>query len=353
MRRYTFLYNTFRAITGAHRYERYVFDTLSERDDTRVRRHVCRYRSGLRKLFSPLENLGLYNLLRQEDVVFINSTHAYYFLPLMLLLRLKSNAHIVVFHHHYQYMQHRGWRRLYYMIFEHSAQLTAHRVVAPSPYIVDINRRKYGKKTLFWPIPFPEVKEMHAKPVARHLLFAGTIEPRKGLHLLLESMITLANQHKEGENDDKYSLTIIGETVRPEYYKKLLGTIRSHNLNVTFTGYITDCEKEKLYDTADVFAFPSLLEGYGMVLWEAMSHGLPTVCFDNTAMPYSITHGYNGMMAPTGDTAAFASCLSEICGDRALRDRLSANAFQKYRTSMTYEAFRDRILADTLLIEKK
>lgn len=350
MRRYTFLYNTFRAITGAHRYERYVFDTLAGSNDARVKRYVCRYRSGLRKLLAPLENLNLFNQLRREDIVFVNTTHAYYFLPLMLLLRIAGGPHIAAFHHHYEYMQHRGWRRPFYFVMENCAQYTAHRVIAPSPYIVELNRRKFGKKTLFWPIPFPRVTELHAKTAPRHLLFAGTIEPRKGLHLLVDALIILEELRRKGEIEEKYSLTVIGKAVRPEYYRRLLDKIHAHNLDVTFTGYITDSEKEKLYDTADIFAFPSLLEGYGMVLWEAMSHGLPTVCFDNTAMPYSITHGYNGMMAKSGDTKAFAEHLRKICGDRALRDRLSANAFQQYQSAATYASFRARILADIITI---
>lgn len=65
---------------------------------------------------------------------------------------------------------------------------------------------------------------------------------------------------------------------------------------VTFVGRISDEELKSYYSRAYCFVFPSLLEGYGMVLIEAMSYGLPVIAFDNSAIPFTVKNDRNGIL---------------------------------------------------------
>jgi glycosyltransferase involved in cell wall biosynthesis len=71
----------------------------------------------------------------------------------------------------------------------------------------------------------------------------------------------------------------------------------------------------------DVLVFPSLFEGFGLVLTEALSQGLPVIATHHTAAPDLIEHGVHGFLVPIRDAQAIATHLLELHLDR---DRLAA-----------------------------
>jgi glycosyltransferase involved in cell wall biosynthesis len=91
----------------------------------------------------------------------------------------------------------------------------------------------------------------------------------------------------------------VGTVVDQLYYDNLKHQISTAGLtdNVNFRGRVSDEILAECYQKAEIFTFPSLLEGYGIVLIEAFNNGLPIICFDNTAMPYTVKDGVNGFVA--------------------------------------------------------
>ncbi|MDE5979303.1 MAG: glycosyltransferase, partial [Muribaculaceae bacterium] len=104
---------------------------------------------------------------------------------------------------------------------------------------------------------------------------------------------------------------------------------------------------QRIISRADIFTFPSRLEGYGMVICESMVNGLPVVCFDNSAMPYTVKDGVNGRLVADGDDAAMADAIGELTSDRTLRDRLSQGALDTVANFMTREKFRETVINET------
>ena len=92
--------------------------------------------------------------------------------------------------------------------------------------------------------------------------------------------------------------------------------------NVLFAGF-----QHNLGDwlaALDVFAFPSLYEGLGSVLLDAMQAGLPIVASEVGGIPEVVQHEGNGLLVPPADAGALAQAIRRLYEDRALRERLSA-----------------------------
>ena len=68
------------------------------------------------------------------------------------------------------------------------------------------------------------------------------------------------------------------------------------NDNINYVGFVDFESLSKLYDKSHVFFFPSMFETTGLVALEANSHGLPTICFNNTAMSSFIVHNKTGII---------------------------------------------------------
>ena len=81
-----------------------------------------------------------------------------------------------------------------------------------------------------------------------------------------------------------------------------------------------------MYQAADIYAFPSLLETFGMVQLEAMAAGAAVISTDAPGCRDVVTHEFNGLSARAGDAQSFAEQLGRALKDEELRERLSKNA---------------------------
>jgi glycosyltransferase-like protein len=94
--------------------------------------------------------------------------------------------------------------------------------------------------------------------------------------------------------------------------------------DVAVLGPVPDDDMPALMRAADVFAFPSEREGFGLVVLEAQAAGVPAVTSDLPVLREFLADGRDCRMAPVGDPAALAAALVEVMGDAALRARLVA-----------------------------
>jgi glycosyltransferase involved in cell wall biosynthesis len=94
----------------------------------------------------------------------------------------------------------------------------------------------------------------------------------------------------------------------------------------------------------DVFVFPSLFEGFGLVLLEAMAMGLPIITTSHTAGPDLIEEGREGFIVPIRDANAIADRLARLHADRTLRDEMSSNA-RRRAAEFTWEDYGAKLSA--------
>lgn len=156
------------------------------------------------------------------------------------------------------------------------------------------------------PYGFPPVSPESEKPgrgamtaaQPLRLLFVGGLSQRKGIADLFSAVTRLSGF---------VSLTIIGSKVTMEC-PALDKELARHR-------WIPSLPHEKILAEMrahDVLVFPSLFEGFGLVITEAMSQGTPVITTERTAGPDLITHGENGWLIPAGNPEALAQQLEAL-----------------------------------------
>ena len=115
---------------------------------------------------------------------------------------------------------------------------------------------------------------------ANFILSVGTLEPRKNLVRLIEAYRDLLNAGLT-----KHTLVIVGK--KGWYFEEIFTKVKQLKLekNIIFTGYIDDMDIHFLYNAASCFVYPSLYEGFGLPVLEAMSCGCPVITSDNSSLP--------------------------------------------------------------------
>ena len=163
--------------------------------------------------------------------------------------------------------------------------------------------------------------------VLKRLLFVGTVYQRKGLLYLLEAIGQMSEKERSGIH-----LDIVGDLSYKKYYKRLLSLVHLYGLEdvVTFVGRISDEELKSYYSRAYCFVFPSLLEGYGMVLIEAMSYGLPVIAFDNSAIPFTVKNDRNGILVRDKNILDLKKSILKLCVDTDYHRKLCDGALDTY-----------------------
>jgi len=169
----------------------------------------------------------------------------------------------------------------------------------------------YGvERRLFRPVAEPE---RHAFDV----LAVGQISFRKGIPHLLEAFRKLKHPRKR--------LRLVGP-VQPE----MRSWLRGRNLErVEFVGRKPQPELAEIMSRAQVFVLPSIEEGFGLVLAEAMSCGCPVIATENSGGPDMVTDGVEGFIVPIRNPGAIAARLECLAQDGPLRARMSQACLER------------------------
>ena len=171
-----------------------------------------------------------------------------------------------------------------------------------------------GVEPRFHPLPRSEVaawRSQHHLP-EHFLLFVGTLEPRKNLTTLLQAYAALPARDREACH-----LVLAGG--RGWMDEEIDRTIQQHGLSLTvhLPGFVADNDLPWWYNAADALVYPSLFEGWGLPITEAMACGKPVIVSDISSLPEAA--GDVGMRVAPHDVAAWTAALARCIDDPAWR----------------------------------
>ncbi|HZL59299.1 MAG TPA: glycosyltransferase family 4 protein [Stellaceae bacterium] len=207
---------------------------------------------------------------------------------------------------------------------EKDAELSAaDHVVVPSNFVRDTLKRHPNLTATIDVIPYGAPAPRAAVPEAAppgtplRLLYVGHLTQRKGVAYLFEAMEKLKGAA---------TLTLVGAkpSVPCPALERALGR---HN----WLGRVTHDRVLEIMQRHDVFVFPSLFEGFGLVILEAMAQGLPVIATPNGGGPMVVADGTDGFIVPIRDADAIAERLMRLHGDRALLAAMKAAALDTAR----------------------
>jgi glycosyltransferase involved in cell wall biosynthesis len=158
-------------------------------------------------------------------------------------------------------------------------------------------------------------RELGLPPAALAVGFVGWLLPIKGLCFLVRAMPGILARHPES------FLVVVGKGDEEVKLRSLADSL-GLNGRVLFLGWRPDVED--IVRCLDVLALPSLNEGMGRVLVEAMAAGVPVVASRVGGVPDLVWDGENGLLVPAADSGALERAISRLLQDEPTRRRMAA-----------------------------
>ncbi|MGI6368081.1 MAG: glycosyltransferase family 4 protein [Anaerolineae bacterium] len=191
----------------------------------------------------------------------------------------------------------------------------------------------------FRPADHQEIARMRERHALQgpYILSLGTLQPRKNYVRLIQAYHRLRM-----EQHIPHSLVIGGG---PGWLDQpIYDTIAELDLqeHVRLLGFVDEADLPALYSGAEVFAFPTLYEGFGIPVLEAMACGTPVVCSNTSSLPEAA--GDAGLLFEPTDTDALADALLRGISDSALRARLISSGYAQ-ATRYTWKESAQRLHA--------
>ena len=175
--------------------------------------------------------------------------------------------------------------------------------------------------------PRAQLRESLSIPAdAFAVLFVGRLRIQKSVETLLRATARLKPDIPE------LVVLIVGEGPEEEKLRALRSELNLDEV-VRFEG-VTDAP-ERYFAAADVFALPSVFEGFGLVLLEAFRASVPAVATDIEGPRELIEHGENGLLVEPGDDGALAGAILQLRRDTELRRTLARSGFERYHEQFT------------------
>ncbi|MEO7931728.1 MAG: glycosyltransferase family 4 protein [Chthoniobacterales bacterium] len=179
------------------------------------------------------------------------------------------------------------------------------------------------------PVPESEPAPAHDGPL--RVLFVGSLGQRKGTSYLL-SAIEQLGKHA--------TLTLLG-TKPMSHCAPLEKALQKHR----WLPSLPHSEVLREMREHDVLVFPSLFEGFGLVITEALSQGIPVITTPNTSGPDLLTEGEDGYIIPIRDEVSIAERLTFLLTHRDHLQSMKAAALEKAKT-FTWHKYRTRLVAE-------
>ncbi|MCF6153669.1 MAG: glycosyltransferase family 1 protein [Candidatus Brocadia sp.] len=157
-----------------------------------------------------------------------------------------------------------------------------------------------------------------------YILYVGVIEKTKQVESIVRAFSLLDDSLQRN-----YAIVIAGN--KGNAYEDVKSAVHDCKLEekVFFLGYVQDCDLKYLYKKAKVFVFPSLIEGFGLPVLEAMGHGIPIIASDIPVI--SEVAGDAAVLVNPHDVTALRDAINKVLLDEELRNSLITKSLERIK----------------------
>jgi glycosyltransferase involved in cell wall biosynthesis len=173
----------------------------------------------------------------------------------------------------------------------------------------------------------------------KYFLCVGTIEPRKNLARVIDAFVNFIQK----ERSTRYQLVVVGskEFAHGMAYQALVDKAEVRFDDVIFTGYVSHEDLNRLYCGTDAFLFPSLYEGFGIPVLEAMASGVPVLTSNVSSLPE--VAGDAAYYVNPNEADEITQGMEELSANGALRAKLIAAGFEQIKKFSWEKAVRETL----------
>lgn len=272
------------------------------------------------------------DMFDDSDIIHVHAYHSLFSWQVINLLVNNGYSSKIIFNPHYEGVGFSRINNLLHKPYGYLAKSSIEKsrfIVCVSNYEkslltkrfnINYNRIKVISNGINYPIICMPIKKKIPHYV--NILYVGRLEYYKGIQYILQT-ISLLNQKEKN-----FYLKIVGQG---SYSKKLRELASSLNLdNVQFLGHVNDTKLEELYTSSDIFILLSESESYGIVVAEALAHGLVTIIAKTTALSEFIEfEGCIGVDYPP-DVHRLVSLLESLIGSEVIIGPFDINKIRNW-----------------------
>ena len=182
------------------------------------------------------------------------------------------------------------------------------------------------------------LREVGLSPESLILLNVARVSPQKGLLYALRALPAIVRKYPQ------VHLISVGSTSDPVWTAELKGEADSLRISDHFHMLGARPNVVDFLRACDIFVFPSLYEGLGIALIEAMAAGCVCVATDTGPIPEVVENGHTGVLIPPADPDALADAVCDLLSDEEMRAKLAAAAKQS-----AFSKFQPREAAERLM----
>lgn len=282
--------------------------------------------------FLPVVKVGFGKLWKDVGLFFAPRAEAYFFNgPLVPLFFAPKNYFVLVYDFAYRFFSDNSLKQIiknkWTDFISNLAFRRAKKIVAISNVTADEIRKFFkvdDNKLITIYLGWTALNQLSQEPVSglpeRYFLFIGTLKERKNVL----SVVKAYAKFKEKQITD-IGLVIVGKrNENSSYIQKMNAFIRENRLenSVFFTGHTTDNQVAYIYSHTEAMVFPSLLEGFGMPVLEAMSFGIPVITSNVSSL--GEVAGNAAILVDPKSVEQIASAMIQIINNVELRGSLIA-----------------------------
>ncbi len=215
-------------------------------------------------------------------------------------------------------------------------------ICAVSKYMADLTRQLFNFQAKIQVIyngivtmPEEAVHYHEELPAGFQVVFAGTLEKRKGVYSLVEAALSLLSK------DPEYLFILNGkDTMNPETGQSVLSELKQmippeFQKRFIFNGHVSRDQLFFYYYNCRVAVFPSLAETFGLAPIEAMSAGIPTVFGKACAGPEIIENWVDGVLVNPENSTEISEAIARLRNEPLLYDRIAKNGEQKVKNNFS------------------